>query len=149
MYPAADIVEFITQHFFPVRAHALEQAEEFQRLGERFGAKWTPTTLIVAPDGSERHRIEGFLPKDDFLAQLMVGVAKSDFARGRFAEARRWYDQVLERFPGTDAAPEAQYWAGVAEYKESGDAAALQAIAKRFTERYSDTTWAKKASVWG
>jgi tetratricopeptide (TPR) repeat protein len=149
VYVDRDVIEFITQHFLPVRAHVREQAQEFQRLGERFGAQWTPAILIVAPDGTERHRIEGFLPKDDFLAQLMVGLAKSDFARGRFAEARRWYAQVLEKYPDTESAPEAQYWAGVAEYKESGDAAALGATAKRFTERYSDSTWAKKASVWG
>ena len=149
MYVDPDVIEFITQHFLPVRVHVRDQADAFQRLGERFGAQWTPTILIVAPDGTERHRIEGFLPKDDFLAQLMVGLAKSEFARGRFAEAKRWYDQIVERYPETEAGPEAQYWAGVAEYKGSGDAAALAATAKRFTQRYSNTAWAKKASVWG
>lgn len=149
MYVDPEVKEFITQHFLPVRVHVRDQAQAFQRLGERFGAQWTPTILIVAPDGTERHRIEGFLPKDDFLAQLTIGLAKSEFARNRFAGAKRWYDQVIERYPATEAGPEAQYWAGVAEYKESGDAAALAATAKRFTQRYSDTTWAKKASVWG
>ena len=47
-----------------------------------------------------------------------------------------------------DAAPEAQYWAGVSRYKASGDPSHLGATGKRFTERYADSTWAKKASVW-
>jgi hypothetical protein len=40
------------------------------------------------------------------------------------------------------------YWAGVSRYKGNGDAAALNDTARRFTERYRDTSWAKKASVW-
>ena len=149
MYPDPDVAAFITNTFVPVRAHVREQADEFKRLGQRFDAQWTPTTLIIDPaEAAERHRIEGFLPKDEFLAQLMLGLGHSAFARGRFAEAREWLDQVLGKYPDTEAAPEAQYWTGVAQYKESGDGAALAATGKRFAERYGDTVWAKKASVW-
>jgi len=148
VYVDPDVVEFISANFLPVRVHVREQADEFKRLGGRFDAHWTPTILVIAPDGAEKHRIEGFLPKDDFLAQLMLGLGHSAFASGRFAEARRWFDQALERYPRTDAAPEAQYWSGVAVYKETGDNAALVATAERFKKRYSDTTWAKKSSVW-
>ena len=48
----------------------------------------------------------------------------------------------------TDAAPEALYWAGVARYKATGDAAALAETAAEFANRYQDSAWAKKASVW-
>ena len=139
---------FITRNFLPVRVHAKNDADAFHRLGGMFDAQWTPTTLIVDPPATERHRIEGFLPKDDFRSQLELGLAKAAFGRGDFADAQRRFEEVLKRFPNTDAAPEAQYWAGVARYKGSGDAAALGETATRFTERYSDTTWAKKASVW-
>jgi hypothetical protein len=149
VYVDPQVIEFIGRHFLPVRAHVREQAEAYKRLGERFAAQWTPTTLIVDSDGVERHRVEGFLPKDDFIAQLMIGLGKSAFAHGDFAAARRWYDAVLEEYPATEAAPEAQYWTGVAEYKQTGDGAALGATARRFAERYSDSVWAKKASVWG
>ena len=144
----SEVVEFISSNFIPIRVHAREQMEEFKRLGARFDAHWTPTILVIAPDGAEKHRIEGFLPKDEFLAQLTLGLGHSAFARGRFSEARTWFNQALDRYPGTDAAPEAQYWSGVADYKETNDSAALAATAKRFKERYSDTTWAKKSSVW-
>ena len=39
--------------------------------------------------------------------------------------------------------------AGVSKYKGSGDASALNATGAAFRERYQDTAWAKKASVWG
>jgi TolA-binding protein len=148
VYPDADISGLITQHFIPVRVHAKNDADAFQRLGGMFDAQWTPTTLIVDPPNTERHRIEGFLPKDDFRSQLELGLAKAAFGRGDFADAERRFEDVLKRFPDTDAAPEAQYWAGVSRYKGNGDPSALGQTAARFKERYADSTWAKKASVW-
>lgn len=149
MYPDEAVVEFVTGTFVPVRAHVREQADDYKRLAQRFDAPWTPTTLILdAEEAAERHRIEGFLPKDDYLAQLRLGLGHAAFARGRYAEARERFDEVLAQFPETEAAPEAQYWTGVARYKETGDNAALAETGRRFTERYTGTVWAKKASVW-
>ena len=116
--------------------------------GDRFNAHWTPTILVADSTGAERHRIEGFLPADDFLGQLALGVAKAAFARQDYATAERLYRDVVERFPDTDAAAEAQYWTGVSRYRATNDAAALKATAQAFTQRYQDSTWAKKASVW-
>ena len=48
-----------------------------------------------------------------------------------------------------EAAAEAQYWAGVSKYKGTNDATALKETAQAFKQRYQDTSWAKKASVWG
>jgi hypothetical protein len=110
--------------------------------------QWTPTILLVDPSGEERYRIEGFLPADDFLAQLQLGSARSAFSRGRFADAEALYKHVVDHFPNSEVAPEAQYWAGVSRYKASGDAGALAETARRFGERYQDSSWAKKASVW-
>jgi len=31
----------------PVRVHVRDQADEFKRLGERYGVQWTPTTLVI------------------------------------------------------------------------------------------------------
>ncbi len=148
MYSDPRVVTFIQEHFTPVRVHVRENADEFKRLGSRFNAQWTPTTLIVDSEGHERHRIEGFLPADDFLAQLSLGLAQSAFARGKFTEAEPLFRAVVDQYPKTDAAPEALYWAGVSRYKGSGDAAALGDTARAFSTRYTDTSWAKKASVW-
>ena len=69
-------------------------------------------------------------------------------------QGRRQVDQgefpaaLVRLMPGSDAAPEAQYWEGVSRYRGSGDAGALKATADAFRERYSDSTWAKKASIW-
>ena len=149
MYPKPEVAGFVTANFEPVRVHVREHGPEYKRLAERYTVQWTPTILVLDPLGEERHRIEGFLPADDFLSQLSLGLAKVAFQRGDHAEAERRFREIVDRFPSTDAAPEALYWAGVSKYKGSGDASALGATHAAFRDRYQDTTWAKKASVWG
>lgn len=142
------MARFITDNFIPARVHVREQADDFKRFGERYGAQWTPTILELDADGTERHRIEGFLPAPDFLAQLTLGLAQIAFKRQDWPKAERLFRDVVERYPESETAPEALYWAGVTRYKGSGDGAALAETAQAFAERYQDTSWAKKASVW-
>ena len=148
MYTDDRVARFVTENFVPVRVHVRNQAAGFQKLGERYGAQWTPTILELEADGSERHRIEGFLPVDDFLAQLTLGLARSAFKAGRWQEAEQRFRDVVDRHPKSDAAAEALYWAGVSRYKATGDGRALAETAAAFEQRYRDSTWAKKSVVW-
>jgi TolA-binding protein len=66
----------------------------------------------------------------------------------RFTDAERAFHKVVQELPNSDAAPEAQYWEGVSKYKGTNDGAALKQTAEAFKKRYSDSTWAKKASIW-
>lgn len=142
------MASFINEHFTPIRIHVKDQAADWKKLGDQYDAHWTPTVLIIDGKGEERHRIEGFLPADDFLAQLMIGVAHAARVRADFADAERWYREVVEKSPQTETAPEALYWAGVSKYKATNDAAALAETASQFANRYQTSSWAKKASVW-
>ncbi len=138
----------VTEDFLPVRVHVRDQAEDFKRLGKRFGAEWTPTILMLDSSGEERHRIEGFLPAEDFMAQLGLGLGRIHFSAGRFQDAEDQFREVVERHADGDAAPEALYWEGVSRYKRTNDPAALTRLGEAFEEAYRDTPWAKKASVW-
>jgi tetratricopeptide (TPR) repeat protein len=149
VYPSDAVTRFVGEHFVPIRVHVKDQAEDFRRLGDRYDAHWTPTVLVLDEAGEQRHRIEGFLPTEEFLAQLRLGVARAAFSKGDFAAAETGFRDLLERDPEADAAAEAAYWAGVSRYKATGDAGALAATARLFRERYTATPWAKKASVWG
>jgi TolA-binding protein len=148
VYPDSAVASYIDQHFTPVRIHVRDHAAEWKRLGDRFGVQWTPTVLVVDSSGQERHRIEGFLPAEDFLAQLELGRAKAAFGTGQFEEAERRFRAAVDHHPGSEAAPEALYWAGVSRYKRTNDPSALADTARGFRERYQDTSWAKKSSVW-
>lgn len=148
MYPDPQVAEFVTNNFIPVRVHVKRNSDEYKALSERYSAQWTPTVLIVDPDGNERHRIEGFLPAAEFLPQLEIGAAHAAFARQDHQDAERRFRAIVDRYPESDVAAEALYWAGVSRYKATGDAAALTDTAHAFGERYQRSAWAKKASVW-
>jgi outer membrane protein assembly factor BamD (BamD/ComL family) len=109
---------------------------------------WTPTALILDSDGKERWRVEGYLPKDEFRAQLEMGLARIAFMHKQWADAEQRYSQVIGRYPDTAAAPEAVYWRGVAQYKRTNDHTVLGGVAEQLTQGYPDSAWAQKASVW-
>ena len=144
MYPDERVSTFISQNFVPVKIHIKEQPGVFQR----FGAQWTPTLMIFDPSGKERYRFEGYLPPDDFLAQLEFGLARSTFAAEKWGEAEKEFLAVAEAHPKSEAAPEAVYWAGVSRYKASHDGAALADAARQLASRYPESAWTKKSSVW-
>jgi hypothetical protein len=147
VYTDARVADFVSERFVPVRVHVKEQHDEFKRLGAKYGSQWTPTILILE-EGEERHRIEGFLPVDDFLGQLMLGTARAAFKRNDYANAERLFRDVVNEFPQTEAAAEALYWAGVSKYRATNDHNALKETAHDFERRYQSSSWAKKASVW-
>lgn len=126
-----------------MKVHVKEQPQTFQR----FNVQWTPVLVVLDPDGREQHRWEGYLPPDEFLGQLELGLAKSAFAAGRWAEAERLFREVAERHPETEYAPQAVYYAGVSRYK-GGDAKALAETGRALRERYPGSSWARKGSVW-
>jgi TolA-binding protein len=143
-----DRVKSLIERFVPVRIHVRDNHDEWQRLSARYGVQWTPTILIVDADGEERHRVEGFLPPNDFLSQVELGLAHAAFKRGDPAKAEPLFREVARQYPETDAAPEALYWAGVSKYRASDDPAALKETAGEVSRHYPQSSWAKKASVW-
>lgn len=144
MYGSEEVAKFIESNFIPVKIHVKENAEAFGR----FGAEWTPTVLVADANEKEQHRIEGFLPKEDFTAQLKLGLAHAARSRGDFAEAERMYRELASDEGHEEVAAESLYWAGVSKYKASNDAAALADTAAAFKQRFTESPWAKKSSVW-
>lgn len=145
MFPTARVSEAITANFVPVNAHIKEQPPQ---VFERFGIQWEPTQLWVDPSGAERHRTVGYLPVEDFLPQLELGLAKVHFGREQFDEAAKRFRSVYEKDSATAAAPEACYWAGVSAYKATGRREPLSEAAQLLKTKYAASDWAKKASVW-
>lgn len=109
---------------------------------------WTPTVLVMDSDGTERLRIEGYLSKDEFRAHLEMGLARIAFMNKKWADAEQRYSQVAERYPETMVAAEAVYWRGVSRYKQTNDHTALGEVPEQLKEKYSESIWALKASVW-
>jgi hypothetical protein len=127
-----------------LEAHIKERPDYFHR----FDAVWTPTVLVLDSDGTERVRIGGYLPKIEFRAHLEMGLARVAFMRKQWADAERRYTQVVERYPDSKVAPEAIYWRGVSRYKATSDHTVLGEVPGQIKEKYPDSVWVLKASVW-
>lgn len=104
--------------------------------------------LILDPNGVERYRLEGYLPKDEFRAQLEIGLARVAFMSKDWANAERRYAAVLDHYPDSKAAPEALYWKGVSHYKLTNDHTILGELPELFRKKYPDSTWALKTAAW-
>lgn len=128
----------------PLEAHIKEHPVYFHR----FDVPWTPTVLVMDPNGKERFRIEGYLPKDEFRAQLELGLARVAFMSKDWAEAERRSAELLERYPHSQAAPEALYWKGVSRYKATNDHTILGEMPGLFQQKYPNSIWALKTAAW-
>jgi TolA-binding protein len=104
--------------------------------------------VLTEPDGTERYRWAGYLPAVDFLAHLQLGLGKAAFSGGRFPEAKRSFDQVVSKYSETGAAAEALYWSVVSAYKDSHNRDLLRQGGVELRDKYPQSDWAKRASVW-
>ena len=138
------MANFINANFLPVESHIKEHPAWFHR----FDAMWTPTILILDSKGAEQHRIEGYLPKDEFQAQLEMGLARVVFEQKKWTDAERIYGEVVARYPRTSSVPEARYWRAVSHYKGTNDHTVLGQVAKELKETAPESVWTMKATPW-
>jgi len=142
-YPNDKVVEFITGHMVPVQV--LFNTEP---LATNFNVKWTPTVVTLDEEGKEHHRTVGFLPPDELIPSLMLGIAKCHFDRSKFEEAIIMLDRVLKEYSKSDAAPEAIYLRGVSEYQSTHSPEPLKKVYERLQAEYPSSEWAKRAQPY-
>src|SRR5262245_14651947 len=120
-YPDARVASFVGQQFVPIRVMVKEKPD----LAAAFDVIWTPNVVLADDAGKAHYRIEGYLPPEDFLAQLALGLGRHQLERQEYAKAIHHFEEVARRHRGTDAGAQALYWLGVAQYKHSKDPAQL------------------------
>src|SRR5919197_663873 len=104
----------------PVQVSTLEPASK--PVIDRFIQVWTPTILLLSPDGKLYHDWSGYLPPSMYRTQLLLGLGKAALKQDRFEEAATRFNELADLFPTSAEAPEALYWAAVARYKGSHQA---------------------------
>ena len=100
------------------------------------------------PEGDERWRLEGYLPKDEFRAYLELALARVAFMKKDWATAEKHYTKVIESYPNSKFRPEAVYYKGVTRYSASHDGAELAATAKGLQEKYPGDEWQLRSLPW-
>ncbi len=142
-YPDQRVAAFVVQHFVPHKVMVKEKPD----VAARYEVSWTPTVVLAEEDGKVRYRIEGYLPPEDFIAQLALGLGRTDLDRQQFDRAAHHFEEVTKRHRGTDAAAQALYWLGVARYKGSKDPGQLRPSWERLVQDYPHSEWARRANV--
>jgi hypothetical protein len=143
-YSEPAVSQAIEQRFIPVQVNTTLDASK--PIVERFRQVWTPDLRVLAADGFELYRWNGYLPPFEFLPQLLVAQAQGCLRSHDEAGAAAIYDDVLRRFPTSTVAPEAQYFYAVATYKHSHMGDDLLGNWQRLQRRYPDTIWRWKQS---
>ena len=104
--------------------------------------------LLLDSDGKERVRLEGYLPTEDFVAALESGLGRIAFVYKKYADAERWYSEVVTRFGQSHSAPGALYWRAVSHYKATNDHTVLGKGAEELRAQHPASVWAAKAIPW-
>jgi hypothetical protein len=145
-YSQDAVRDFLVENFILVRSQC--DFTYFTAMMKRYQVKWTPTFVILDPDGREHHRLVGFLPPEDFTAQLQLGKAKMHYDQDRLDKAALGFQLVIDRSPKTAAAEEATFLQGVSHYKRSHQAGELRKAWKRLSRDYPQSEWTRKARVY-
>lgn len=142
VYPDKSVAEIIGRSFVPVKVKILEA----QDVAKKWGVEWTPTFLFLDASGDVRHRAVGYLPPKDFAAHCLYALARAQFSRQSYKQAKESFTKVAKEYRETEPAAAAQYWAGVCDYKASGSPEGLKTIWKTLQKEHPTSEWARKAS---
>ena len=137
------VVELVEREVAPVMINAESSAE----LAKRYHIDWTPAVVIADESGVELERWVGYLPAEEFMAQLMLSKGLAAFHLDRLVEAAREFDMLIDGFPTSELVPEATYFRGIASLKH-GDTASLGTMCRNMQEKYPDSQWTKRCSIW-
>jgi hypothetical protein len=139
-YPNEDVISFIQDNLIPLQIPA-----DAQPISTDFNIWWTPNIITLDSEGKEHHRTIGFLPPDEFISSLMLGIGKTNFDLGKLDEAVSVLESLIGQCPQSKAAPEAVYYLGVSNFKTAHDASHLKKAYERLKSEYPDNEWAFRA----
>jgi len=142
-FPDVAVDNFITDRMIPLRAQVGSTT-----LATDFRVVWTPTLIILDYYGKEHQRTVGYIPPDEMVASLLLGIAKVCFGNDQFNEAIIQLNTLLNGYPRSAAAPEAVYLRGVARYKSSQAAEALKETYQQLLAQYPESEWTRRAEPY-
>jgi len=139
-YPDEKVTDFIYNNFIPLRIAGNEEP-----YAADFMVNWTPRIIVLDSVGLSHQSTVGFLPPEDFIASLELGLAKADFDSHNLEGCKRRLSRILEGFPQSTSAAEAVFLLGVTSYKLSSQTGPLKEAYQTLQEKYPESEWTKRA----
>ena len=145
-YSDKRVQKFVNEEYVPLKSQCYWK--ERTELMKRFDISWTPTFLIQDSTGKVHRKLVGYIPVDDFLAQLEFGKGIVFFEKERHEEAVKWFQRVIDGHSSSGVTPEAIFFRGVAEFKKTHEVGALRRAYDTLAERYSQSEWERRAEPY-
>lgn len=130
-------------------APMMVDVEGDRELARRFKVDWTPTFVICDDEGNALERIEGYLPAEDFIPQLLLSKGLADFHLQRHEDAIKEFELIVEEHPTSELVPEAEYYLGASTFKVTGETDKLAEVCHELVMTHPDSAWTKRCSIWG
>jgi len=134
------VAKFISLNFVPVQVETSNT--EMMR---KFSISWTPSLLVLDAEGKEHYRAIGFFTADDLIATFMTARGRWALDLDQLADARAIFEEVISCYPDKDAAAEATFFLGVAQYKMDHDPKHLREAYDILKEKFPQSMWTKQA----
>jgi len=141
-YPNEKVARVLNESFVPLKL----VLSEIPQLAKKFNVAWTPTFLVVDSAEAVHSRSVGWLPPDEFKAELDVALGLAFFQTGNYGEAKARFDHVIQHHPKALSAADALYWYGVADYRATGQKETLLKSWNRIIDLHPNHPWATKVS---
>ncbi len=113
-----------------------------------YNVKWTPALFVIDGGGLEHHSSVGFLPPEEFVPFLILGMGKAYFDKEQLEDAIGQLQRVIDGYPDSMAAPEAVYLRGVCRYKTAHSVDGLVDAYELLQANYPSSEWARRAEPY-
>ena len=134
------VIKLVSDMIVPLRV-----AFGTQTLAGHFNVRETPTVILLDASGIEHHRITGFLPPEEFLPSILLGISKASIYRDRFSAALVLLEKILMDYPKCASVPEAIYLRGVCKYRSTYNSKSLKEAFEKLLVDYPTINWRKWA----
>ncbi len=112
-----------------------------------YNVKFTPTCILLNPEGNEEERSTGFLEANGMMAFLLLGIAKCCYDTGRLEEGGAYIETLTKDYPNSAQAPEGFFLRGIFRYHADHNRDHFKESFDILHERYHDSIWMKRARL--
>ncbi len=146
--PDPEVNEFLAKHYRGVQFDLANPHPEFKDATRNAKVIWAPTFLIEDNRGRELRRFTGWLPPQEWIAELRIPIALDHLHHQRLDKSAAMFARVVGDTPDSPAAPEALHWLGIVEFLEGKrDVGKLRARWNEVREQYPESRFARHSSV--
>jgi len=143
-YPSVSVRDALQEYAVPIKLDNTNAANN--ALLHKLHHIWTPDFRVLTTNGDELYRFDGFAPPAEFVPRVLCGIALANLRCKRFDRAEAIYERVLREYSTSYAAPEAQYYLGVARYRRDPDSDELLTQWAQLRSRYPTSEYRMKQS---